>query len=660
VIIDTLNNGVFQGSLEVEDTLGAVHQQRFQVTITDIDPVANAGGPYIADQGIEITFDASRSRSLNPEADAITGYRWDWNDGSEPTVVDANTSIVRYTFSSQGAYNVTLSVLDEDSSTDVIVGVVIADVDPQIDDIYVHQVQGELNQDRPDPVVAFEMLPIEFGVNATPGDPNDPITMYQWDFDGDLLYEETTDVPSVEWQFMDPGIYQVSVLVRDRDSFTLHTQSVEIKPVSFEDIFHFIAYSVNVKIQNGGLDFLSRARLANTASDAEKGIWAQMYDGVDDDPVEELANGALADRSSRIHLQHQGISLVAAQRVLSDLIQVQARGVDFGNEIWAISRQMKREVGYDLEAIDQAAQEGIYADRAGDIVYINRMAKANERMTNANSLYESEEFEPDARDLNQPQGLPLTLQYEAQRSTDWASIAVDQCTHPAFDHFAVYVNGQEARFENVTNTPEFFNEAEVVRANSYSALSSMLDEIESYIDRGGNNDPAPGRAELQNAATSLRTMLERAEYRIDYQVCDSDQGDLCANSRSTLEIELIAMDLINQLQSAAVAGAYVMNWQSCLVEYLRFRIEASLVAIKDQCGRFYPRYLKAAEVFEEGRSLLENENDENGNSVINALNFYTETAQKCLIVDIYNECLVRRDPRIMGMTYPYPEACLEK
>ena len=130
------------------------------------------------------------------------------------------------------------------------------------------------------------------------------------------------------------------------------------------------------------------------------------------------------------------------------------------------------------------------------------------------------------------------------------------------------------------------------------------------------------------------------------------EGDECSSNENALLIELEAMDLIAALQAANVAGAYVLPWQSCLVEYLRFRIQASLVQVRAQCGTFNPLYLKAEEIFREGEALLTEDDD-----IIGALNFYSDDAQRCLILDVYNKCLVKVNTDIDP--YPYPAVCLD-
>ena len=636
--LDTNEDGVFNGTLQVTDSLGATHSESVQVTISDIDPVVNAGGPYVADQGIPVRFDGSRSRSLNPAADQIVSYTWSWDDGTP----DSIGVVQEHTFTAQGAFNVALTVCDEDSCSESVVGVVIADVDPEIESVYITDVMGEVNGDRPDPVIGYEIVPVTFGVTATPGAPNDPITLYQWDFDGDNLFDENTEDPSVTWQFMEPGLYNVGVLARDRDSFTFRTQLVDVKAVDFETTFNYAKYRLEEVLTGGGLNVINRARLANTGSAINNGIWGQVNDGLVVDPIAEYADGRMDNansaRAERIHLQTQGVSFSAAQRVLSDFTQAQANGADFGTAIWAISRQLRRELDYDLQAV-QADTDGRYNSRSADPVYSRRLDLTEGYLDEVVTLFDDPAFERDARSLNQPEGLSLDLQRDARSGLDWLGIAVDQCSDPRFNGFIVDADQ--------SNPSGYSVAADGVRAIAYDALEDMLTEIIAYADRGGAQSPSPGKERIIEAATSLAEMLERANQGMAYN-CQQD----CSSNRNALEIEIEAMDLIAALDAASVSGAYVMHWQSCLVEYLRFRIEASLVAVKSWCGQFNPLYLKAAEIFSEGESLLTEQDD-----IIGALNFYSDDAQRCLMLDVYNKCLVRVDPE--SDFYDYPEVCLE-
>lgn len=73
-------------------------------------PVANAGGPYTANEGDRITLDGSRSS--DPDTDgSITRYEWDLNnDGAYD---DATGAVISTVFGDQGTYVVGLRVTDD-------------------------------------------------------------------------------------------------------------------------------------------------------------------------------------------------------------------------------------------------------------------------------------------------------------------------------------------------------------------------------------------------------------------------------------------------------------------------------------------------------------------------------------------------------------------
>lgn len=640
-VMNTNANGVFSGTLEVVDGFDKPHTQAFQVTVTDLAPVANAGGPYVANQDVPITFNATNSRSLNPAADPITRYVWSWGDNTP----SSEGAVVSHTFTTQGAYNVRLAVHDEDSVTEVVVGVIIADVDPQIDDIFVAEVMGEENTERPDPVVAYEVLPIKFGVIAQPGGDFDPITLYQWDFDGDNIFDENTVEPFAEHQFMEPGVYNVGVLARDRDSFTFRTQVVDVRPVDFETTFRFVGHSLQAQLAAGVLSPINRLRLAQTSRSIEAGVWGQVYDGLVSDAPAELTGALTPGRARPLHLQTQGVSYLAAGRVLTDLVQAQTRGANFGTEIWALARQLRREVGYDLRAVSADA-EGLFAGRRADARYTHRLGVSAAFRDSAADTYEAPEFAEDARRVPNTDGLSLSVQDDVLRSLDWLTVAVDQCADPRFNAFAVNAP--------ITNVSTYFDAAEQVRVSALAALTAMLAEMEAYVERGGAV-AGPGREQIAAAADSLRLINERAAKSMASR-CFRGEGlsdPTCSSNENALEIELEAMTLIEALSAASSQGAYVMHWQSCLVDYLRFRVKASVVSVRDQCGQLNPLYLKANEVFSAGERLLTDDDD-----IIGTLNFYTDTAQRCLVLDVYNKCLVRVDPRGLE-PYPYPDVCLQ-
>lgn len=77
---------------------------------TNTPPVANANGPYSADEGVSISFSSAGS---NDTDGIIASYLWDFGDGQTST--QQNPS---HTYASSGTYNVTLTVTDNDGASD--------------------------------------------------------------------------------------------------------------------------------------------------------------------------------------------------------------------------------------------------------------------------------------------------------------------------------------------------------------------------------------------------------------------------------------------------------------------------------------------------------------------------------------------------------------
>jgi hypothetical protein len=111
------------------------------------------------------------------------------------------------------------------------------------------------------------------------------------------------------------------------------------------------------------------------------------------------------------------------------------------------------------------------------------------------------------------------------------------------------------------------------------------------------------------------------------------------------------LDLINELQSASTHGAYVLPWQSCLVQFLRMRIEISLQKVRYQCSLNNPLTIQAFEAYDDGLAIYRN------NDVLGVLSYYADPSIKCLILDVYNRCLVPADATLMS--YDYPDICLQ-
>jgi PKD repeat protein len=245
------DNGTYTVTLTVTDANGGVGSDTLLVTVTDVGPTAAfIWAPTSPDEGAAVQFtDASTS-----SPDAIVC--WEWSFGSLGTSTEQNPS---FTFMDHGTYTVTLTVTDDDGSTDTIshdititdlapiaaswswdfgslgtstdqhpiftfmedgtytVTLTVTDEDGSTHTISYHVTIADLA-----PTAAFswapepqtEGLPVQFtdGSSSFP----DTIVAFSWDFAG--LGTSSDQNPS--FTFMDDGIYPVRFTVTDEDGST--------------------------------------------------------------------------------------------------------------------------------------------------------------------------------------------------------------------------------------------------------------------------------------------------------------------------------------------------------------------------------------------------------------------------------------------------------
>ncbi len=162
---------------------------------TNQPPVANAGGPYQADEGSPVTFDASSSS--DPDGDVLQ-YRWDFeSDGtwtswsSEPTIT--------HTWDDNWSGSTTLEVSDgEFTSTDTAT-VTIGNANPVVE-------AGEDKTVNEGDSVSFSGSYSDVGTADT--------HTFLWDFGDDTTISDTLNPTHV---YAENGIYTATLTVTDDD-----------------------------------------------------------------------------------------------------------------------------------------------------------------------------------------------------------------------------------------------------------------------------------------------------------------------------------------------------------------------------------------------------------------------------------------------------------
>ncbi len=593
----TENDGIFNGRLTVEDSLGLTGSQAFRVTIADVDPVADAGGPYVVPQGTPIEFDGRGSRA-GSGSDPITRYEWDFDDGTDP---GAGVRPV-HTFVENGTYSVTLTVHDEDSSSSVVVRVEVRDVDPIVQGIDV-------------PAQIYEIARMRFQVNAQPGAPGDPITRYEWDFDGDGDAEVAgPNEATIDHQFHDAGTYNGIVTVRDGDSLFDQPLLTEVREITMLELVQFIRVRVTEEMQAAVADGNVADVIPLAAIDDyfDKAEWGEE-------------NG------------YTGNTLLALKPIVQALSATHRNGVNFGLELWAMSRQLQRLIR-DERAVLEA--QGLGADDPS-------MARANTQIDDFNAIYLEPNFKADAFEANGGQ-LTSNLLTLATEAYYWLKDVSDPC----------YANGRFPIPQGFGDPATISQAAQPVNVHVTNSIGGLRDEMVNYRNAAGAaGNPGPGVEQMSSAVDTVGPILTDVAKSVTFPC---PEGTTCVTDREALDMELETMSLVKSLTAAEVQGVWVRNWQACLTHALKFRIEISLLRVEFLCGANIPYVREARDIQRIGLDIFDE-----GNYPL-ALEYYADDERRCMMIDIYNRCIVPEPAawvedqdgnRVAPAVYDLPDVC---
>ena len=203
-------NGDFTVTLTVTDNNSpaktASTSQLVRVVGTNVAPGANAGGPYVADLGSELTLDGTHSYDPNAPVDQIVSYDWLVNNtialtGATPTLTAAQIDALGVS----SFIPIRLTVTDSFGLTDIGTSYLT---------VYDNQPVASFTA-TPNPSAVGQSITFD-ATGSSHGRPDRSIVSYEWDLNG----IPGTDAigPVVTYAYPAFGSYTVTLTVTDNNS----------------------------------------------------------------------------------------------------------------------------------------------------------------------------------------------------------------------------------------------------------------------------------------------------------------------------------------------------------------------------------------------------------------------------------------------------------
>ena len=216
------DNGSFTVALRVKDTaLEVSSESTATVTVGNVPPNADVGGPYAVDEGSLLTFSGS---ATDPGQDTLT-FEWDFTYDGATFNIDATGDDLTgpsTTYLDDGANTVALRVRDEDGGVSSIqtATVTVSNVPPSA------SAGGPTYLGNEGALVTF---------TGTANDPGSDTLTYEWDFTFNVTFQIDASgdgLTSPTHTYPDDGDFTVALRVRDDETTSVEsTAAVTISNV---------------------------------------------------------------------------------------------------------------------------------------------------------------------------------------------------------------------------------------------------------------------------------------------------------------------------------------------------------------------------------------------------------------------------------------------
>ena len=220
--------GIYDAKVKVTDDDGGQGTDTITITVNvpgNFSPIADLQAiPPSGGTPLDVELDASGSD--DPDG-FIVEYEWDFDgDGSWDAYGDADT--IEHTYNTAGDYDARVKVTDDDGAQDIATtSISVSDVPNQ----------PPTASFTPTPSSGNAPLSVDFDASAS-SDPDGTIVKYEWDWEGDDVWDSESDDPVVNYTYYTHGDFTAKLRVTDDDGATdTDTATISVNALPVADIY---------------------------------------------------------------------------------------------------------------------------------------------------------------------------------------------------------------------------------------------------------------------------------------------------------------------------------------------------------------------------------------------------------------------------------------